>query len=406
MSILTRNLRKRTTIEASLLRYRMYTRRVRRMLYLGCVLQDRTRSATWSYITGFLVILMCFSQCVFLINFCRDHTDNLVLILKCFGMTCSFIAPVLMSACFLVKRKKLMELHETLNELFERELARDQETKTTVLAAVCAFDRPSYVLCFTLGSTALLVLYPSLISIVHQIIRREEPKRYRLPLPNKFPWPVPVDGGVSFYLHLLYQIFTLWWVVITVGSVDSLFGYYAFQISSILRAMSARLANPRIREVFTESLATCIQTHHRLLQCGHILSDIWGLIIIRMVVMNALLICALIFEASPFTHLTISKIFLFISYMALKLLQTFIYAWYGSLITSASEHFRDGIYFSEWPESSLDRNIRTNVILTMMQKPIIIKALKLSSVNVNMFTTIVNTAMSYFFLLQSLDEDR
>jgi len=81
---------------ASMFRYRVYTCRVRKMLYLGGVLQDRTHSVIWSYITGLLVILMCFSQCIFVINFCRDHTDNLVLLSRCFGMTCSFIAPVLM----------------------------------------------------------------------------------------------------------------------------------------------------------------------------------------------------------------------------------------------------------------------------------------------------------------------
>lgn len=192
-----------------------------------------------------------------------------------------------------------MELHETLDDLFERELAWNRENKATVLATLYAFDRPSYILCFTIGSTVLLILCPPLISIVRQIVRHGKFKRYRLPLPAKFPWSVPISGGFLFYLHLLYQISTCWWMVFTVGSVDSLFGYYAFQISSILRAMSARLANPRTREDFTEVLGTCVQTHHRLLRCGRMLSDIWGLIIIRMLFTNAVLMCALIFEASP-----------------------------------------------------------------------------------------------------------
>ncbi|XP_071556691.1 uncharacterized protein [Temnothorax nylanderi] len=385
MSILAKDPRERARIDAAVLRYRVYSRRIRKMLYLGGVLQDRTRSVTWSYITGLSVILICFIQCVFMINFCRDHTDDLVLLSKAFSMTCSFIAPVLMAACFLVKRERLMELHETLNDLFERELARRRET---VLATLYAFDRPSYILCFVLGSTVLLSICPALISIARQIVRHAKPRRYRLPVAAKFPWPAPTDG-LPYYLHLVHQISACWWVMFTIGSVDSLFGYYAFQISSILRAMSARLANPREnRETFTELLDTCVHTHRRLLRCGHIMSDIWGLIIIRMLFANAILMCALIFEASPLTHLTIGQFFLFVSFMALKLLQTFIYAWYGSLITSASEHFREGIYFSEWPDSSLDRDVRVNVIVTMMQKPMIIRVLKLSSVDVGMFTNV------------------
>ncbi|XP_011698711.1 PREDICTED: uncharacterized protein LOC105456414, partial [Wasmannia auropunctata] len=204
-----------------------------------------------------------------------------------------------LSACFLVKREKLMELHNTLNNLFERELAQDRETEAIMLATLHTFDRPSYILCFTLGTTVLLILCPSLISIIHQIIHHTEPKRYTLPLPTKFPWTTPIDSGLPFYLHLLYQISTCWWMIFTVGSVDSLFGYYAFQISSILRAMSAKLMKSCIRETFIEVLGTCVQTHHQLLRCSRMLSDIWGLIIVRMLFTNAILMCTLIFEASP-----------------------------------------------------------------------------------------------------------
>ncbi|KAL0126582.1 hypothetical protein PUN28_005144 [Cardiocondyla obscurior] len=405
MTTLANDSRERGRIDTTVFRYRVYAYRIRKMLYLGGVLQDRTRSVAWSYFTGLLVIFMCFSQCVFIINFCRDHTDNLILLIRGFGLTCSFIAPVLMAACFLVKREKLIELHDTLNNLFERELVQDRENKATVLATLYAFDKPSYIFCFTLALTVMLFLYQSFLSIARHIVDHAKPKK--LPLPAKLLWFIPTGDGLPFYLHLLYQIASLWWMIFTIGSVDSLFGYYAFQISSILRAMSARLANQhQNREMFAVVLNMSVHTHHRLLRCGHMMSDIWGVIILRMLFANAVLMCALIFEASPFTHLTIGQFFLFISYMALKLLQTFIYAWYGSLITSASEHFREGIYFSEWPDSSLDRVVRANIMVTMMQKPMIIKVLHLSSVNVNMFTNIVNTAMSYFFLLQSLDESR
>lgn len=87
---------KQATTNASMIRYRVYSRRVRTMLYLGGVLQDRTHSAIRSYITGSLVILMCLSYCIFLMNLSRDHTDNLILMVKYFGLMCSFIAPALM----------------------------------------------------------------------------------------------------------------------------------------------------------------------------------------------------------------------------------------------------------------------------------------------------------------------
>lgn len=168
-----------------------------------------------------------------------------------------------------------------------------------MLVTMHTFDRPSYLMVFTLASTVLLIICPSIISIIRLTIRHANPEEYRLPVLAKFLWPAPIGGSLSFYMHFLYQISICWWMIFTIGSVDSLFGYYAFQISSILRAMSSRLANLRTRETFTKVLGECVYTHHQLMRCGHILSDIWGLIIVRLLLTNAILMCTLIFELTP-----------------------------------------------------------------------------------------------------------
>ncbi|EFN79612.1 Putative odorant receptor 13a [Harpegnathos saltator] len=367
--------------------YRSYARRIHRILYLGGVLQ--VRSVVQSYVIGILVIFMCFSQVVFVINFCRDYSDNLMIVSKCFGLASSIFTPVLMSCCFLVKRKKLLKLHKTLNDLFEQELARDQRTKTTMLASLYTFARPSYVLSFMLGFTILSYVLPSVINVIIRpvIFRSAIAVRYKWPYPVKFPWSVPSSGPL-FYLQYLYQVLSSWWMVFTIAAVDNLFGFYTFQISSILHAMSARLMSPQPDDVFLVVLKTCTETYQQLLQSVRLLEDVYGIIILRMILANAVLMCALIFEVYPFTDMTVNQFCSFGSFMVMKLLQTFIYAWYGSLVTSASEHFREGIYFSEWSNSKLDCHVRVGVVVTMLQKPIVITALKVSSVNVNMFINV------------------
>ncbi|XP_014483535.1 PREDICTED: uncharacterized protein LOC106749023 [Dinoponera quadriceps] len=364
-------------------RYRSYARNIRNLLYLGGILQEHTRPVVQSYVTGLLVIFISLSQVILIINFIRDYSDNLLILAKCLGLASSFISPFLMMCCFLVKRDKLLELHKTLDDLLEKELARDRRTKATILASVYAFARPSYTVVIMLGSTVLAYLLPSMINA----IRSASTARLKMPFPVKFPWKMPSSGSL-FCLHFLYQMTVCWCMVFTIGAVDSLFGFYAFQISSILYAMSVRLTTPRPDEVFSAVLKTCTETHHRLLQSVRLLEDIYGIILLRMIVTNAVMMCALIFEASPFTDMTINQGCLLVCYLTLKLLQTFIYAWYGSLITSASEHFRERIYFSEWPDSRLDRHVRAGVVMTMLQKPMTITALKMSSVNVNMFTNV------------------
>lgn len=161
------------------------------------------------------------------------------------------------------------------------------------------FDTPSYVFIVMLSVTAIAVIWPSASNIIRPMIFQSASRTgaYRWPYPAKFPWSVP-SGGYLFYLQYLYQVSTCWWMVFTIGGVDSLFGFYAFQIFSILRAMAVRLANPRPGELFSQVLRTCVETHHHLLRCVHTLEDIYGIIILRTILTNAILMCALIFEAS------------------------------------------------------------------------------------------------------------
>lgn len=186
-----------------------------------------------------------------------------------------------------------------LNHLFEQELARDWDNKYVLLSSLHSFDRPSYLVCFALGSTIVFYLLPSMILVIRQIVDYSDSRIYRLPIPAKFPGPTSINGGPVFYLQLLYEYLTCWWMFFTVGSVDSLFGIYAFQISAILQTLSIRLTNPPANETFSKVLGTCIETHHRIIRCGRMLEDVWGWIILRIFVTNAILICTLIFEVSP-----------------------------------------------------------------------------------------------------------
>ncbi|XP_011687023.1 PREDICTED: uncharacterized protein LOC105449466 [Wasmannia auropunctata] len=106
-------------------------------------------------------------------------------------------------------------------------------------------------------------------------------------------------------------------------------------------------------------------------------------------------------SASDFSDFNLVKAFSFLTYATIKLLQTFTYAWYGTVLTNAGEDFREGIYFGEWPSSDLGHHVRTNIILMMMQKPTTVNAF-FSPVDIVIFTNFVNTTMSYFFLLRSV----
>lgn len=177
-----------------------------------------------------------------------------------------------------------------------------------MLVSLYAFDRPSYALICTLGLTVVVHLLSTIINAIIRplLFHPTTVVMSKWPYPVKFPWSAPISGPF-FYLQFLYQSLTCWWMVFTIGAVDSLFGFYAFQISSILRAMSTRLMNPRPDEVFSMVLKMCVETHHRLQKSARLLEDVYGLIILRMILTNAVLMCALIFEASTVRKKTIKS---------------------------------------------------------------------------------------------------
>ncbi|XP_032690141.1 odorant receptor Or2-like [Odontomachus brunneus] len=95
---------------------------------------------------------------------------------------------------------------------------------------------------------------------------------------------------------------------------------------------------------------------------------------------------------------------MFFSYMMVKVIQTLMYTWYGTVITHESENFREGIYCSNWPHVAGERSLRPRMIIMLMQKPMMIKALKLCTLSVEMFVNVMNTTISYYFLLQTLNK--
>ncbi|XP_024867209.1 odorant receptor Or2-like [Temnothorax curvispinosus] len=244
---------------------------------------------------------------------------------------------------------------------------------------------------------------PAYLSIIVGLCRSQSTTNYSLPFTRGYGYFWTVPHNYLYHFHLLFETGNISIIGIVACGLESAFGFYIYQFASIMHAMTFRLTNPLPTENFSDVLKLCVAKHQKLLPCRHTLEHIYGPIVFWHIVTNAVLLCALIYDAMSITDFNIFNIGAFVTYAAIKFLQTFTYAWYGTLLTNASEDFRKGIYFSEWPNSDLDHHVRTKIIIMMMQKPMTINAV-FSLVDMNMFTNFVNTTVSYFFLLQSISD--
>ncbi|KYN07924.1 Putative odorant receptor 49a [Cyphomyrmex costatus] len=288
---------------------------------------------------------------------------------------------------FTINRDSMINFHQTLNDLFEKELMQNEKVATIIFSSLRTVYTLGYT-CFAFIIYLTFLTYKSsYICITHNLFHFQLSTNCTLPFSKGFGWFWTVPDNFLYHLHMFYEIGQVTLNTIMPCGVDSAFGLYIYQFSSIIHAMTFTLTNPLSTEKFSDLLKTCIVKHQKLLQCRNTLEHVYGSIIFWHMISNAMLLCGLIYDLTSTSVFNFDNISASALYAALKLVQTFTYAWYGTFLTNAGDSFRKGIYFSKWPNSNLDYHVRTNVILIMMQKPMTLTAI-LSPVDVNMFTNV------------------
>ncbi|XP_018347643.1 PREDICTED: odorant receptor 94a-like [Trachymyrmex septentrionalis] len=328
---------------------------------------------------------------------------NMRIMMKYVNSVISGLSTVLKVASFIINRESLIIYHRTLNDFFEEELMQNEKKPTGIFSSL----RTIYTMAYTYFAIVVALMFTytfksSYICMIRNFLHFHSITNCTPPISGGFGLLSTDSDNFLFYLRLFYEPGLMTLISIITCAVDSTFGYYVYQFSSTLSAMISTLINPLSTEKFSDLLRTCAVKHQKLLQCRNTLEHVYGPIVFWHVVTNAVLLCFLIYDFTSLSVLNFETVSASMSYAGVKLLQTFMYTWYGTFLTNAGEEFRKAIYFSRWLNSNLDCHVRTNIILMLMQKPMTINAV-FSPVNVTMFTNFVNTTMSYFFLLQSLE---
>ncbi|XP_011158519.2 odorant receptor 49a [Solenopsis invicta] len=328
---------------------------------------------------------------------------KLVNMMKMIGLTISAVSATIKVSSFLINRSSLINNHKTLNDFYEEELVQNEKIRTIIFSPL----RATYTLAYTyviimIGLIVGIFLSPY-IFIIRNLSHFHSATNYTLPLSRGYGYFWTVPDNILCHLHLILETAMVMLSCITTCGVECVFSLFAYQLASTARGMIYRLTNPLPNEKFSDLLKTCIKKHQKLLRCRNILEKVYGPILLWHIISNAMLLCSLIYDVTTEFKFTFFNILMSLTYSLIKLLQMFMYAWNGTVITNAGDNFRNGVYFGEWPKSDLDRHVRTNVILTMMQKPMTIYAI-FSPVEIVMFTNFVNATISYFFLLQSIDD--
>ncbi|XP_039315695.1 uncharacterized protein LOC105195030 [Solenopsis invicta] len=347
--------------------YRKYQRITKTLLIIsGCWYMPTKSDKSTRYwpVCVFLLMIM-YTTMTFRTTYLFRH--KLANMMKMVGMATSAVSAIVKVSSFMINRSSLINNHRTLNDFYEEELMQNEEIRTIIFSLLRATYTLTYTYVIIMIGLITAYLVPPYIFIIRNLSHFHSTTNYTLPLSRGYGYFWTVPDNFWYHLHLIVETIFGSLSCITACGVESVFSLFAYQLASTARGMIYRLTNPLPNKKFSDLLKTCIEKHQKLLQCRDILEKVYAPISFWHIISNAIVLCSLIYDITT------------------------------------SDDFRNGIYFGEWPKSELDRHVRTNVILMMMQKPMTMYAI-FSPVEIVMFTNFVNATMSYFFLLQSVGD--
>ncbi|XP_053593399.1 uncharacterized protein LOC128667457 [Microplitis demolitor] len=300
--------------------------------------------------------------------------------------------------CFIINRKDVDALHTILDPYFD-ELLKTPEVSTLVLNKISTFRRlPTFITTFITIVCISYAIVP-IISIINQCRQRIWPISYNLIYLTIYPWEIS-PNSLMYNFHFFDEYLLTISIVLITSSVDSLYTYYIFQIIGMLREISYRISI--FDEKDSESIIRqCVDKYDILTQCCGKIEKVYGPIILWTMNVNAIVLCAVIFQLSHAKSIPFISMVLCIAHACLKLTQVFIFAWAGSLLTTESEKFRDTIYASRWLGNN---RLKSSIIIMLSQKPLILTACNLLYVTIDMFVKVINTTISYYLLLKTFEQ--
>nr|AXM05157.1 odorant receptor [Campoletis chlorideae] len=334
-----------------------------------------------------------------ILNFCHQHITKLHLVLKCISLILSFFTLIEKMMCFTFYRKRLAELHSRLDYTFHQDL-QDLELRPILLSPVRTAFRSSLTL--LIAGCIIVAIYwvtPILVIII-QLSSGAKVVNYNLPFPTSYPWKIEANSWL-FWCHYAFEVYAGICLNTIASSIDWLFGFYIYQISAQFRTLSYRISNLDWKKNYQQVISECVTRHQILTLCQDHLEQIYGPIALWLTVSNALVICGLIYQA---INLTWGKAMIIGVFVFFKTMQTLFYGWFGSVLTTENDNFREAIYASDWAGSG-EKTLMTNILIMIIyNRPFVLKACSIATISVDMFVAVSNTAISYFFMLRTLEE--
>ncbi|XP_067214468.1 odorant receptor 4-like [Linepithema humile] len=207
-------------------------------------------------------------------------------------------------------------------------------------------------------------------------------------------WEITVSGIVAHDCFLLTYIEHICSIFTIIGFRFEQLMYKHTDTGKILPSYSS--------DIYRKQIAFTVDMHQKVLKFAHLLEDVFSLSLAMQIALNTISISITLLQITQDTSDTLIVI-RYIVYIAVLLLHLFCLSFEGQKLIDHSLRTRDKIYNSLWYKTSPKSQ---KMLLFVMQKtfqPISLSACKIYIFSMENFTTIMQTSMSYFTVLASME---
>ncbi|XP_050306279.1 odorant receptor Or2-like [Anthonomus grandis grandis] len=225
-----------------------------------------------------------------------------------------------------------------------------------------------------------------------------------IPLITDKSLPIPFSLFELGRYHAAMYLLQFWGIAHAAAN-NSALDVLAYNFMSIINGQ-AKVLNEKIRtsgrlqnneKDLIEYLYDCVYHHNKIIMFVHKVERVFSIILLIQYLTSIVVICNIGFQ------LVFSlQFFLMLSFFVAMMCQLGMYCWFGNEIIINSTAIRDACYESDWVDYSVRVRKILLIIMERGKKPLYLTAGKFSILSLASFTSVINSAYSFFALMQRM----
>ncbi|XP_071560786.1 odorant receptor 4-like [Temnothorax nylanderi] len=257
------------------------------------------------------------------------------------------------------------------------------------------------------------------VSLIPQVLDIVLPLNESRPILSTYPGYYFVDER-KYFFYIFSHAIMAWEIAMTgivthdcmlltyIEHVCSIFALVGFRFERLMYSCkrnnndTVNISHSHASDTYRKRIAFSVYTHRKALKFAQLIEDTFSLTLAIQIALNTIMISITLLQITQ-QDAGILEVIRYAMYVVGQLIHLFCLSFEGQKLIDHSLQTRDKIYNSLWYETPTKSQ---RLLLFVMQKslqPIFLSAGKIYIFSMENFTMIVQTSMSYFTVLSSLD---